>query len=96
MAELLQDATIESKVTELPGWEYSAGKLRKTWQLKGFLSTMMFANAVAHLAQESNHHPDLSIHDYNQLTITTTTHASGGVTDNDFRLAAGIEKLHAA
>ncbi|MBC3745806.1 4a-hydroxytetrahydrobiopterin dehydratase, partial [Bacillus pumilus] len=58
MPELLDRATIDNRLSELPDWEYSDGVVRKTWQLKGFLTAMTFANAIAHLANEANHHPD--------------------------------------
>jgi 4a-hydroxytetrahydrobiopterin dehydratase len=93
MPELLDNATIADKLAQLPGWEHTERAIRKTWQLKGFLATMTFANAIAHLAHEANHHPDLSIHDYNQLTVVLTTHSAGGVTDNDIGLASRIEQL---
>jgi 4a-hydroxytetrahydrobiopterin dehydratase len=91
--ELLDTATIENWLAELPGWEYRDDALHKTWQLKGFLGTMTFANAIAHLAHEANHHPDLHVHDYNQLTVDLTTHSEHGVTENDLALAERIEGL---
>ncbi|RCW44700.1 4a-hydroxytetrahydrobiopterin dehydratase [Halopolyspora algeriensis] len=95
MPELLDRDTIDNRLTELPEWEYSDGVVRKTWRLKGFLATMTFANAIAHLANEANHHPDLSVHDYNHLTVRITTHSAGGVTENDLGLADRIEALRA-
>ncbi len=94
MPEQLDSATIDKRLAELPDWHHSDGALRKTWQLKGFLTAMTFANAIAHLANEANHHPDLSVHGYNQLTVTITTHSAGGVTDNDVGLAGRIEGLN--
>lgn len=92
MPELLQQDAIEKRLAS--GWEYRDGAVHKTWQLKGFLSAMSLANAVAHLANEANHHPDMSVHDYNRLTVRITTHSAGGVTENDLALAERIEGLH--
>lgn len=96
MPALLDNATIENRLAELPGWEYRDDALHKTWQFKGFLATMTFANAIAHLAHQANHHPDLSVHDYNQLTVDLTTHSENGVTANDVALASRIEALGGA
>lgn len=94
MPALLDETTIANRLTELPGWEHAEGAIRKTWELKGFLTAMTFANAIAHLAHETNHHPDLSVHGYNKLTVQLTTHSEGGVTENDLGLAERIESLH--
>ena len=93
MPEVMSDAAVDTKLAELPGWQRSGATLRKTWQLKGFLTAMTFANAVAHVAQQLDHHPDLTVHDYNQLTLVTTTHSAGGITENDVWLAQAVEGL---
>ncbi len=93
MPELLERSAIDTRLAELPDWEYGDGAVSKTWQLKGFLTAMTFANAIAHLANETNHHPDLSVHDYNRLTVRITTHSAGGVTENDLGMAERIEEL---
>ena len=92
MPDLLDDATIEQKLTGLPDWEYAGGALRKTWQLKGFLSTMTFANAIAHLAHRANHHPDLENH-YNRVRVALHTWNENAVTDKDIALAREIESV---
>lgn len=94
MPQLLSQTDIDARLAELPEWSYSDGFVHKTWQLKGFLRAMTFANAIAHLAAELDHHPDLTVHDYNKLTVRMTTHSEGGVTENDLGLAARIESLH--
>ncbi|GAB3290447.1 4a-hydroxytetrahydrobiopterin dehydratase [Parasphingorhabdus pacifica] len=94
MPELLDEITIENRLAELPGWQHSEGTVHKTWELKGFLSAMTFANAIAHLANEANHHPDLSVHGYKMLSVRITTHSEGGVTENDLVLAERIQSLH--
>lgn len=95
MPEVLDDATIAARLAELPGWDHAANAIHKTWTLKGFLTAMTYANAIAHLANEANHHPDLSVHDYKHLTVRLTTHSAGGVTENDLALASEINRLHA-
>jgi 4a-hydroxytetrahydrobiopterin dehydratase len=53
---------------------------------------MLFVNAVAHLAETVNHHPDIFIH-YNEVTVRNWTHAAGCVTEHDFSLAEKIDEL---
>ena len=93
MPELLSTQTIERDLAGLAGWEYTDGKLRRTYERKGFLSATSLVNAIAYLANESKHHPDITLHDYNQVTVTLVTHAEGGVTRYDVDLARSIETL---
>ena len=85
---------VEEKLTNLNDWQYDADnkRLRKTFQFKGFLRTMSFVNAVAWMANQENHHPDLEV-SYNTCTVNWQTHAAGGVTDNDFICAAKVDQL---
>lgn len=85
MAELLDVGEVERKCPT--GWFYRDGALVRTWQRKGWLNTVALLNVFAYLANEKNHHPDLTAHDYNQLTVRVTTHYKGGVTDLDLELA---------
>ena len=54
---------------------------------------MRFANRVARLAEAANHHPDITIYNYNRVKVTLTTHDEDGLTMKDFKLAAKINKL---
>ncbi len=54
---------------------------------------MLFANAVGHLAEAADHHPDLFIHNYRYLAISVMTHSEKGVTERDFALIRQIEAL---
>lgn len=66
--------------------------LERQFKFKDFVATMQFVNKVAELAEEQGHHPDLHIF-YNKLTIELWTHAVGGLSLNDFIVAAKINKL---
>lgn len=68
-------------------------KLQKNFQFLDFAATLAFVNKVATLAESEGHHPDLNIHDWNKLTITLSTHAIDGLSENDFILAAKIDTL---
>jgi 4a-hydroxytetrahydrobiopterin dehydratase len=77
-------------------WEVSSDhkKLSKRFSFKGFYKTMAFVNAVAWIANQENHHPDLEV-GYNYCVINYTTHAINGLTKNDFICAAKIDALEA-
>lgn len=75
-------------------WEVSNdGKLlSQRFAFKDFKEAMAFVDALALLAEEENHHPDISI-SYRRVLITLSTHAVGGLSENDFILARKIELL---
>ncbi|MGE0115310.1 MAG: 4a-hydroxytetrahydrobiopterin dehydratase [Steroidobacteraceae bacterium] len=76
------------------GWQLDAdGKsIRREYAFKNFYRTMSFVNAVAHIANTEDHHPDLEV-GYNYCRIKFTTHAIGGLSENDFICAARIDAL---
>jgi 4a-hydroxytetrahydrobiopterin dehydratase len=76
----------------LPLWKYDENKLVKTFLKSSFTDAIDFVVALAKLAEEANHHPDLRIQ-YNKVTVTLTTHDSHGVTGKDFLLAQQIEMI---
>jgi len=75
-------------------WKLSTdGKsIRRELKFKNFYRTMSFVNAVAHIANTEDHHPDLEV-GYGNCNITFTTHAINGLSDNDFICAAKIDTL---
>lgn len=76
------------------GWQLDVdGKaIRHEYAFKNFYRTMSFVNAVAHIANSEDHHPDLEV-GYNYCRIKFTTHAIGGLSENDFICAAKIDAL---
>ena len=76
------------------GWKLSADakSLRRALKFKDFYRTMSFVNAVAHIANVEDHHPDLEL-GYDYCRITYSTHAIGGLSQNDFICAAKIDRL---
>jgi 4a-hydroxytetrahydrobiopterin dehydratase len=76
----------------LPQWKYDEEKLVKIFQKKSFNEAIDFVVALAKLAEEANHHPDIRIQ-YNKVTVSLTTHDSHGVTGRDFLLAQQIEMI---
>jgi 4a-hydroxytetrahydrobiopterin dehydratase len=76
----------------LTGWEILGGRvLQKKYVTKDFRDAMAFANRVAELAEQQQHHPDLHI-SYRWAKVHLTTHAVGGLSMNDFILAAKIDE----
>ncbi len=69
------------------------GSLKAIVQFDSYLEGMAFANAVAELAEQQNHHPNIMI-SYAKVEVETTTHDAGNtVTDKDWRLARAIEAI---
>ncbi len=77
-----------------PGPELEASRQQAGGRLsfKDFGETMQFVNRVAQVAQEEDHHPDIEI-SYNKVHLTLSTHSIGGLSRNDFIVAAKIERL---
>ena len=77
-----------------PDWALTgdAKEIRKDFKFKGFQGTMFFVNAVAWIAQAEGHHPDLEV-GFNHCLVRYSTHAIGGLSENDFICAAKIDKL---
>ncbi len=82
----------KAMLTKVEGWELRENKIRKTYRFKDFKESMKFVNKVADLAEEEGHHPNIFI-SWNKVTLTLTTHAIGGLSDNDFIMAAKIDRI---
>ena len=83
-------------LSEINAWAISEDKksIYKRFEFKGFYKTMAFVNAVAWIANQENHHPDMEV-GYNYCVIHYRTHAVDGLTTNDFICAAKIDQLMA-
>lgn len=81
-------------LSKLTGWELSldASEIHQTFRFKDFHQTMDFVNAIAEVAHQEDHHPDLVV-GYNRCEIHYRTHAIGGLSENDFICAAKIDAL---
>ena len=90
----LSRAEAEKLLTELNDWSLidEAHLLAKRFHFKDFKDTMVFVNKVAAIAEEEGHHPDLTI-GYGNATVELMTHAIGGLSENDFIVAAKIDQL---
>ena len=88
----LAEEEISKELSRLNGWSLDGNWIEKKYEFKNFLRAMLFVNAVAYLAESLNHHPDIIIH-YKTVTVRNWTHATGGITVHDFRLAGKIDAL---
>jgi 4a-hydroxytetrahydrobiopterin dehydratase len=80
---------------ELDGWTVENDILTKTISFQGFMPGVRLTDRIAELAESEGHHPDLHL-SYGSLRIDLTTHAAGGLTENDFVLAAKIDRIRPA
>lgn len=89
------DAEVLSQLLlDVPGFETDEAKTRiqKTFTFKNFHETMAFVNAVAWIAHREDHHPDLEV-GYKTCKVTYSTHAIGGLSENDLICAAKVNDL---
>ena len=77
---------------DLKDWKIEAGKLAKVYNFKNYYETMAFVNALAWISHREDHHPDLGVH-YNKCRVEYSTHAIGGLSENDFICAAKCDAL---
>ena len=87
-------AEAEEALRSLDGWDPRDGSTRihKHYRFKDFRQAMRFVNALAELAEDEGHHPDFTVH-YNTVDVTLWTHAVGGLSENDFIVAAKLDEL---
>ena len=78
---------------ETPGWDIGKAKMEKEYVFRNFTGAIDFVNKIAEIAEAENHHPDILVHGYKKVKIELTTHAIGGLSENDFILAAKIDKI---
>ena len=83
---------VEKFLAQLAGWSLNGKWITKEFSFKNFVVAMQFVNRVAEVAEGEGHHPDIHIH-YNRVRFDIWTHAIGGLSENDFILAAKIDAL---
>jgi len=87
-------STEESSIllAQVQDWELKNGRIEKSYRFRDFKEAMRFVNRVAELAESEGHHPDIYV-SWNRVRLSLTTHSIGGLSDNDFILAAKIDRL---
>jgi 4a-hydroxytetrahydrobiopterin dehydratase len=83
---------VERFLGTLAGWEFKDGAIARRFEFRNFYQTMAFVNAVAWIAHMEDHHPEMKI-SYRACRIRYSTHAVGGLTENDFICAARVDAL---
>ncbi|HEU5062713.1 MAG TPA: 4a-hydroxytetrahydrobiopterin dehydratase [Solirubrobacterales bacterium] len=89
---LLSDAEIDEKLSGLDGWERRGDAIEKSFERGDFVGSVRFVESLVEPAEAMNHHPDVAI-SWATVTVTISTHSEGGLTANDFELAAKIDDL---
>ena len=92
MTRLLSDEQIAERLRDSV-WTRDGGQIVRELKLANFGEAIALVNRVAEVAEARNHHPDILVHDWNQLRLSVTNHAAGGLTDADFELAKAIDEL---
>lgn len=82
-------------VESIPGWVLAGDgtRLRRTWVARNFQAGIDFFDKIAAVAEREGHHPDLHLEGYRNVAVELRTHAIGGLSENDFILAAKISEI---
>ena len=90
----LTEAAAREMKAKTPGWalEEAGTRLQRRFEFRDFVAAMQFVNRVADVAEKEGHHPDIAIH-WNKVDLTLWTHKIGGLHENDFILAAKVNRL---
>lgn len=85
----------QTLLSSVEGWSLSHGgqRIRRAWMVKNFQAGIDFFQKVAALAEQEGHHPDLHLEGYRNVSVELWTHAIGGLSENDFILAAKIDTV---
>lgn len=90
---LTKEETDEFMIQINDEWQLEKGKkIMRDFKFKDFARAMEFVNKIAEIAESEGHHPDFIIR-YNKVKIELTTHAIGGLSENDFIMASKIDQL---
>jgi 4a-hydroxytetrahydrobiopterin dehydratase len=91
----LATAEVNEHLRAVPQWRLTPDgrAIRREWRVKDFVTALDFFQRIGQIAEAEDHHPDLHLTGYRQVAIEISTHAVGGLTENDFILAAKIDKL---
>jgi 4a-hydroxytetrahydrobiopterin dehydratase len=93
-ATKLSPSQIEALLPEVSGYRVddTRAQISKEYKFADFYETIAFVNALAYIANQEDHHPDLAV-SYDKCTVSFTTHDAGGLTENDFICAARVNAL---
>lgn len=86
------DSEVPKYLKRIPGWKLNGKKIEREYVFKNFVQAIKFVNKVANLAESEGHHPDFQIH-WNKVLLELWTHSMGGLSENDFIVAAKINNI---
>jgi 4a-hydroxytetrahydrobiopterin dehydratase len=92
IGQMLDDQALHDALRQLPEWSLEGDTLVRTFRRRDWADAVALVNAVAPEADRRNHHPDVSITGYRDVTFRLTTHSKGGITQRDIDLAAWIDE----
>ncbi len=90
MAERVPPEEVEAWVSAHPRWKFRDGAIRKKYRFPSFRSAIVFVNRVATIADELDHHPEITVR-YDKVIVRMWSHDAGGVTERDLGLAERID-----
>ncbi len=91
-SERLTEEEISRRLGTVPDWKREGDEIRRQFAFKDFAGAMAFVNAVAKIAEDANHHPDIDIR-WNKVLLRLSTHSKGGLTGLDFAVAERIDRI---
>ena len=93
-ASKLEAGQVEALLAEVPGYKVDGARaaISKQYEFPDFYETIAFVNALAYIANQEDHHPDLEVI-YGKCRVSFSTHDAGGLTQNDFICAARVNAL---
>jgi 4a-hydroxytetrahydrobiopterin dehydratase len=94
MASVLGPEDLARRLRGLQGWQGDASAIRRTYSAPDFPTAIRIVDAVAEVAEQLNHHPDIDIR-WRTLHFSNATHSAGGVTEADIELARRIDQIAA-
>jgi 4a-hydroxytetrahydrobiopterin dehydratase len=89
---LLSEDEIAQRLSDT-AWERDGDEIAREWKFDDFAAAVRFVNKVAEASEEANHHPDILLHGWNKVRLSLMTHSEGGLTENDFKMAARYDEL---
>lgn len=89
---VLDDAVVATRLDDLAEWVREGDAIVRVFDCGDFVGAVAFVNKLLPVAEAANHHPDVAI-SWKNVTVTLSTHSEGGITENDFALAAQIDSL---
>lgn len=88
----LSDEAVAAGLAGLGGWSRDGDAITKTYTFGAYMDGIAFVNGAAEAAEAADHHPDMAV-GYKRVTVTLSTHSSGGISQKDMDLAAALESL---